>query len=169
MRALKYRLENGTIVNSMSQAKANGQKYEVFVEKIRENNRDNISPVRKAMLEQFGYAHPSLKDKVVLNQWRRPLKQGRFFMPKNGRTAGARLRRYYPLYHILQLLSIANLHKFEGLLILKFVHFFMQLLLTLCRDYGIIIMSRGKGSVAQIKCSTTHELPFVSKKNPRHF
>ena len=67
MRALKYRLENGTIVNSMSQAKASGQKYEPFVEKVEESNRDNISPVRKAMLEKFGYVHPSLKDKIVLN------------------------------------------------------------------------------------------------------
>ena len=67
MRALKYRLENGTVVNSMSQAKASGQKYEAFLEEIRETNRENISPIRKAMLEQFGYVHPSLKDKVVLN------------------------------------------------------------------------------------------------------
>ena len=67
MRALRYRLENGTIVNSMTQAKASGQKYEVFVEEIKENKRDNISPICKAMLEQFGYVHPSLKDKVVLN------------------------------------------------------------------------------------------------------
>ena len=67
MRALKYRLENGTVVNSMSQAKASGQKYEVLLEEIRETNRDNISPIRKAMLEQFGYVHPSLKDKVVLD------------------------------------------------------------------------------------------------------
>ena len=67
MRALKYRLENGTVVNSISQAKASGQKYEVFLEEIRETNRENISPIRKAMLEQFGYVHPSLKDKVVLD------------------------------------------------------------------------------------------------------
>ena len=67
MRALKYRLENGTVVNSMPQAEANGQKYEVFMEEVRETNRENISPIRKAMLEQFGYVHPSLKDKVVLN------------------------------------------------------------------------------------------------------
>ena len=67
MRTLKYRLENGTVVNSMSQAKASGQKYEVFLEEIRETNRENISPIRKAMLEQFGYVHLSLKDKVVLN------------------------------------------------------------------------------------------------------
>ena len=67
MRALKYRLENGTIVNLMSQAKASGQKYEVLLEEIRETNRENISPIRKAMLEQFGYVHPSLKDKVVLD------------------------------------------------------------------------------------------------------
>ena len=67
MRALKYRLENGTIVNSMLQAKASGQKYEAFLEEIRETNRENISPIRKAMLEQFSYVHPSLKNKVVLN------------------------------------------------------------------------------------------------------
>ena len=67
MRALKYRLENGTVVNLMSQAKASGQKYEVLLEEIRETNRENISPIRKAMLEQFGYVHSSLKDKVVLN------------------------------------------------------------------------------------------------------
>ena len=67
MRALKYRLKNGTVVNSMSQAVASGQKYEVFLEEIRETNRENISPVRKAMFEQFGYVHPNLKDKVVLD------------------------------------------------------------------------------------------------------
>ena len=67
MRALKYRLENGTVVNSMSQAKASGQKYKPFAEKVEENNRKNISPIRKAMLEQFGYVHSSLKDKVVLD------------------------------------------------------------------------------------------------------
>ena len=67
MRALKYRLENGTVVNSMSQANASGQKYEVFFEEVRETNRENISPIRKTMLEQFGYVHPSLKDKVVLD------------------------------------------------------------------------------------------------------
>ena len=67
MRALKYRLENGTVVNSMSQANASGQKYEVFFEEVRETNKENISPIRKAMLEQFGYVHPSLKDKVVLD------------------------------------------------------------------------------------------------------
>lgn len=67
MRALKYRLENGTVVNSMSQAKVSGQKYEVFLERIRENKRENISPIRKAMLEQFGYVHSSLRDKVVLD------------------------------------------------------------------------------------------------------
>ena len=67
MRALKYKLENGTVVNLMSQAKASGQKYEVLLEEIIETNRENISPIRKAMLEQFGYVHPSLKDKVVLD------------------------------------------------------------------------------------------------------
>ena len=67
MRALKYKLADGTIVNTMSQAKASGQEYEVFLEEIRETNRENITPIRKAMLEQFGYVHPSLKNKVVLD------------------------------------------------------------------------------------------------------
>ena len=67
MRTLKYKLENGTVVNLMSQAKASGQKYEVLLEEIRETSTENISPIRKAMLEQFGYVHPSLKDKVVLD------------------------------------------------------------------------------------------------------
>ena len=67
MRALRYRLENGAVANSMPQAKASGQKYEVFLKEIRETNRENISPIRKAMLEQFGYVHPSLKDKVVFD------------------------------------------------------------------------------------------------------
>ena len=67
MRALKYRLENGTVVNSMSQAEASGQKYKIFFEEVRETNRENISPIRKAMLEQFGYVSPSLKNKVVLD------------------------------------------------------------------------------------------------------
>ena len=67
MRALKYRLENGTVVNSMSQANASGKKYEVFFEEVRDTNKENISPIRKAMLEQFGYVHPSLKDKVILD------------------------------------------------------------------------------------------------------
>ena len=67
MRALKYRLKNGTVVNSMSQAVASGQKYEVFLEEIRETNRENITPIRKAMLEQFGYVHPSRKNQVVLD------------------------------------------------------------------------------------------------------
>ena len=66
MRALRYRLENGTVINSMPQAEASGQKYEVFMEEVRETKRENTSPIRKAMLEQFGYVHPSLKDKVVL-------------------------------------------------------------------------------------------------------
>ena len=67
MRALKYRLKNGTVVNSMSQAEASGQKYKAFLEEIRETNRENISPIRKAMLEQFGYVSPKLKNKVVLD------------------------------------------------------------------------------------------------------
>ena len=39
MRALKYKLEDGTIVNTMSQAKASGQEYEVFMEAVRATKR----------------------------------------------------------------------------------------------------------------------------------
>ena len=67
MRVLRYKLGNGTIVNSISQAKASGQNYKIFMEEFRETKRENISPIRKAMLEQFGYVHPSLKDKVILD------------------------------------------------------------------------------------------------------
>ena len=67
MRALKYRLENGTVVNSMSQANASGQKYEVFGEEVGETNRGNSSRMRRGMREQLGYVHPSLREKVVLN------------------------------------------------------------------------------------------------------
>ena len=122
MRALRYRLENGTVVNSMPQAEASGQKYEVFMKKVRETKRENISPIRKAMLEQFGYVHPSLKDKVVLGQQRRPLKQGRFFMPKTQRRAHYRLRAFYyttPTLH----LSRAKMHKFSKNLLSHFVYF----------------------------------------------
>ena len=120
MRTLKYRLENGTIVNLMSQAKASGQKYEVFFEEIRETNRENISPIRKAMLEQFGYVHPSLKDKVVLDQRRRPLKQGRFFYAKTQRRADTRVSAFYyttPTLH----LSRAKMHKFFNFCVSHFV------------------------------------------------
>ena len=112
MRALKYRLENGTVVNSMSQAKASGQKYEVFLEEIRETNRENISPIRKAMLEQFGYVHPSLKGKVVLDQRRRPLKQGAFFLCQNS-TPRWRSGQRVLLYHIhLALVKSKNVQIF---------------------------------------------------------
>ena len=114
MRALKYRLENGTVVNSMPQAKASGQKYEVFLEEIRETNRENISPIRKAMLEQFGYVHPSLKDKVVLDQRQRPLNRGVFFMPKLNAPRAA-LASGILLYHtrlvFVKSKSAEKLHK----------------------------------------------------------
>ena len=123
MRALKYRLENGTVVNSMSQAKTSGQKYEVFLEEVRETNKENISPIRKAMLEQFGYVHPSLKDKVVLNQWRRPLKQGRFFIPKLSAPRAA-LASGILLYHTPLHLSRVKMHKFFNFCISHFVKYY---------------------------------------------
>jgi len=62
MRALKYRLANGTVVKTMAEAKASGQDYETFMEPIK--NRDAsqaVSPVRKSMLERFGAVYPLMK------------------------------------------------------------------------------------------------------------
>ncbi len=67
MRALKYRLADGTVVNTMAEAKASGQHYETFMEPIRDRDIPQaVSPIRQAMLEQFGYVSANLKDKVTV-------------------------------------------------------------------------------------------------------
>lgn len=62
MRKLGYRLPNGTVVYDFAVAKAYGN-YETVLEKV---NPDpfTLSPIRKLMLEKFGYVHKSLRDKV---------------------------------------------------------------------------------------------------------
>ena len=66
MRKLVYVLENGTEITSMAKAKASGQAYTIVMRPV-EETKPTLSPIRKVMLEQFGYVHPSLKDKVVLD------------------------------------------------------------------------------------------------------
>lgn len=64
MRKLKYQLANGIMVNTRKEAINSGQKYKIYLVPITQNIL--LSPMRKAMLEQFGYVSKNLKDKVVL-------------------------------------------------------------------------------------------------------
>ena len=65
MRAMIYVLADGTEVKSFDVAKASGQNYTIKMVEV-EQEKTPLSPIRQAMLDQFGYVHPSLKDKVVL-------------------------------------------------------------------------------------------------------
>ena len=65
MRAMIYVLADGTEVKSFDVAKASGQSYIIKMAEV-EQEKTPLSPIRQAMLDQFGYVHPSLKDKVVL-------------------------------------------------------------------------------------------------------
>lgn len=65
MREMIYVLADGTEVKSFDVAKASGQSYTVKMVEIAEK-KTPLSPIRQAMLDQFGYVHPKLKDKVVL-------------------------------------------------------------------------------------------------------
>ena len=61
MRRLGYVLPNGTIVYDFT--KITGRDYETVLEKVNPEPMV-LSPIRKAMLEKFGFAHKSLRDKV---------------------------------------------------------------------------------------------------------
>ena len=65
MRRMVYVLADGTKVNTLHEAEASGQSYLAKAEPI-EKKRPVLSPIRKAMIEQFGYVSAKLKDKVVL-------------------------------------------------------------------------------------------------------
>ena len=65
MRRMVYVLADGTKVNTLHEAEASGQSYLAKIESI-EKERPVLSPIRKAMIEQFGYVSAKLKDKVVL-------------------------------------------------------------------------------------------------------
>ena len=63
MRKLTYRLSNGTVVNSLAQAKASGMGYKVTLQNV---NPDPMvmSKVRAEMLAKFGRVSKDLRDKV---------------------------------------------------------------------------------------------------------
>ena len=65
MRAMIYVLADGTEVKSFDVAKASSQSYTIQMVEV-EQEKTPLSPIRQAMLDQFGYVHPSLKDKVDL-------------------------------------------------------------------------------------------------------
>ena len=65
MRRMVYVLADGTEVNTLHEAEVSGQSYLAKVEPVEKKN-PVLSPVRKAMIEQFGYVSAKLKDKVVL-------------------------------------------------------------------------------------------------------
>ena len=60
-----YVLADGTKVSTLHEAEVSGQSYLAKVEPI-ERERPTLSPVRKAMIEQFVYVSAKFKDKVVL-------------------------------------------------------------------------------------------------------
>ena len=63
MRALKYRLTSGTVVTTLKEAQSSGQGYVTFLENIVEKPF-TLSPIREAMLRQFGYVSPRLKNSL---------------------------------------------------------------------------------------------------------
>lgn len=64
MRELIYVLADGTETKSMRVAKESGQAY--TVETRATETEITLSPIRQAMLNQFGYVSSELKDKVAL-------------------------------------------------------------------------------------------------------
>ena len=64
MRRLVYELANGTIVKTLAEAQSSGQTYVSKMEEIK-SERPKRSPIAQAMIDQFGYVSPKLKDKVV--------------------------------------------------------------------------------------------------------
>lgn len=64
MRRLVYELANGTVVKTLAEAQSSGQVYVTKMEEIK-SERPKRSPIAQAMIDQFGYVSPKLKDKVV--------------------------------------------------------------------------------------------------------
>lgn len=68
MRLVVYKVadvETTSYAKKTELEKATHRKAEVILREV-EREKPRLSPIRKAMIEQFGYVHPSLKDKVVL-------------------------------------------------------------------------------------------------------
>ena len=65
MRRMVYVLADGTKVSTLHEAEVSGQSYLAKVEPI-EKKRPVLSPIRKAMIEQFGYVSAKYNNKDVL-------------------------------------------------------------------------------------------------------
>ena len=62
-----YETRCNTLASAQTQAKAgNGYHIRTCYETI-EEKKPTLSPIRKAMIEQFGFVSPKFRDKVVLN------------------------------------------------------------------------------------------------------
>ena len=66
MRKVIYVFEDGTEMTSWAKACEYGKSYKVELREV-ETEKPKLSPIRQAMLDQFGYVSASLKDKVVLD------------------------------------------------------------------------------------------------------
>ena len=64
MRKLVYELANGPVVKTLAEAQASGQAQVTKMEEIK-RERPKRAPSAQAMIDQFGYISPKLKDKVV--------------------------------------------------------------------------------------------------------
>ena len=64
MRRLVYELANGTVVKTLAEAQSSGQAYITKMEETK-RERPKRSPIAQAMIDQFGYVSPKLKNKVV--------------------------------------------------------------------------------------------------------
>lgn len=74
MRAVTYKI-NGVEVKSYSEKVALENQFHKKAETILSNvpiEKGNLSPIRQAMLNQFGYVSAKLRDRVVLEQGKFP-------------------------------------------------------------------------------------------------
>lgn len=74
MRAVTYKI-NGVEVKSYSEKIALENQFHKKAETILSNipiERGSLSPIRQAMLNQFGYVSAKLRDKVILEQGKFP-------------------------------------------------------------------------------------------------
>lgn len=65
MRDLVYKTWSGKIYKTMAEAMASGEKYRVILYDAPEKPK-KLTPIKTAMLKQFGYVSPKLKDKVAM-------------------------------------------------------------------------------------------------------
>ena len=135
MRALKYKLADGTIVNTMSQAKASGQEYEVFMEEVRETKRKRES-LTNSQSNAWVVWLCSPKPQGQSSSWlaAAPLKNGGVFFMLKISAPRAALASGILLYYTPLHLSRAKMHKFLKNLLSHFVHFaYWQTLVAACQ------------------------------------